>query len=192
MGLKYARLILVIIEKARFFVCDILRKNTAEFKVSGKACNPGKAYIKASIQNKYTDDNSKAERKNNHQQRCDYRNHHQGEKRDGESPDQRFFANISIDFKALHQTTILIRYVKIPTTAPAMSTKTKTRVMPFFRSAFSPKKWPALNRNPTRKITPRSMGKITRMVSEIWATEFSIPPICAKSGNENRNKKSEG
>ena len=140
MGLKYARLILVIIEKARFFVCNILRKNTGEFKVSGNVCNPGEAYVEASIQNKYTDDNSKAERKNNHKQRCDHCNHHQGEKRDGKPPDQRLFSNISIDFKAFHQTTILIRYVKIPTTAPAMSTKTRTLVMPFFRSAFSPKK----------------------------------------------------
>ena len=109
MGLKYARLILVIIEKARFFVGDILRTNTGEFKVSGNVCNPGEAYVEASIQNKYTDDNRKTERKNNHQQRCDYCNHHQGEKRDGESPDQGPFANIPIDFEALHQTTILIR-----------------------------------------------------------------------------------
>jgi hypothetical protein len=68
MGLKYARLILVIIEKARFFVGDILRKNTCEFKVLGNVCNPGEAYVKARIHYKYTDDNSKAERKNNHQQ----------------------------------------------------------------------------------------------------------------------------
>tara|TARA_R110001592_G_scaffold264819_1_gene530260 strand:- start:115 stop:387 length:273 start_codon:yes stop_codon:yes gene_type:complete len=67
----------------------------------------------------------------------------------------------------------------MPTTAPAISTNTKTLVIPFFRSAFSPKKWPALNRNPIKKITPRIMGKIARMVSDTSLTEFSIPPICA-------------
>ncbi|APS39808.1 hypothetical protein AO058_13375 [Salegentibacter sp. T436] len=69
----------------------------------------------------------------------------------------------------------------MPTTAPAISTKTNTRVIPFLRSEFSPKKWPALNRKPTKKMTPRIMGNIFLIVSEISATESSIPPICAKS-----------
>jgi len=85
-------------------------------------------------------------------------------------------------------TTIPIKYVKIPTTAPAIRTNINTRVMPFFRSAFSPKKCPALNRNPTKKITPRIMGKIARMVSEISLTESSIPPIWAKMVFEIKNK----
>lgn len=80
----------------------------------------------------------------------------------------------------------------MPTTAPAINTNTKTLVIPFFRSAFSPKKCPALKRNPTRKMTPRRMGKIVLTVSEISDTEFSIPPICAKSGIEKRDKKSVG
>jgi len=62
-------------------------------------------------------------------------------------------------------------------------------VIPFLRSAFSPKKCPALKRNPTRKITPRIMGKIVRTVLAISSTEFSIPPICAKSAGEKSNKK---
>ncbi len=76
----------------------------------------------------------------------------------------------------------------MPTTAPAMSTKTSTRVIPFFRSAFSPKKCPALNKNPIRKITPRIMGKMARIVSETSFTESSIPPICAKAGVKENNK----
>jgi len=84
-------------------------------------------------------------------------------------------------------TTIPIKYVKIPTTAPAISTKINTRVMPFFRSAFSPKKWPALNRKPTRKMTPRIIGKMALMVSEISLTESSIPPIWAKMVFEIKN-----
>ena len=69
----------------------------------------------------------------------------------------------------------------MPTTAPVISTKTSTRLIPFFRSAFSPKKCPALKRKPTKKITPSKMGNIDRMVSEISATESSIPPICAEA-----------
>ena len=46
--------------------------------------------------------------------------------------------------------------------------------------------------NPTRKTTPSILGKIIWMASEMLATEFSNPPIYPKSGNENRNKKSEG
>ena len=61
-----------------------------------------------------------------------------------------------------------------------MSTKTKTRVMPFLRSAFSPKKYPALNRKPMRKMTPKMIGNIVLMVSDTSFTESSIPPICAK------------
>ena len=68
----------------------------------------------------------------------------------------------------------------MPTTAPAINTKTSTRVIPFFKSAFSPKKCPALNRNPIKKITPKIMGKMVRIVSETSFTESSIPPICAK------------
>ena len=70
----------------------------------------------------------------------------------------------------------------MPTTAPAINTKTSTRVIPFFRSAFSPKKCPALNRKPIRKITPRIIGKIVLIVSETSFTESSIPPICASMG----------
>ena len=83
-------------------------------------------------------------------------------------------------FKAY--TTIPMRYVKMPTTAPAISTNTSTLVIPFLRSAFSPKKCPALNKNPIRKITPKSKGKIDLMVSETSLTESSIPPICANVG----------
>ena len=76
----------------------------------------------------------------------------------------------------------------MPTTAPAISTKTRTRVIPFLRSAFSPKKCPALNRNPIRKITPRIIGKIVLIVSETSFTDSSIPPICASIGAvTNRN-----
>ena len=70
----------------------------------------------------------------------------------------------------------------MPTTAPAISTNTRTRVIPFFKSAFSPKKCPALNRNPIRKITPSIMGKMVLIVSETSFTESSIPPICASMG----------
>ena len=59
------------------------------------------------------------------------------------------------------------------------------------RSAFSPKKWPALNRKPTKKMTPRIMGKIARIVSEISFTEFSIPPICAQADPVKKSNKSE-
>ena len=76
---------------------------------------------------------------------------------------------------------MLIRYVKMPTTAPAIRTKTKTLVIPFFKSAFSPKKCPALNRNPIKKITPSRIGKMVLIVSPTSFTESSIPPICAKS-----------
>ena len=48
----------------------------------------------------------------------------------------------------------------MPTTAPAIRTKTSTLVIPFLRSAFSPKKCPALNRKPTKKMTPNKIGKI--------------------------------
>ena len=68
----------------------------------------------------------------------------------------------------------------MPTTAPAMSTNTKTRVIPFFKSAFSPKKCPALNRKPIKKITPKMIGKMDRIVSDTSLTESSMPPICAK------------
>jgi hypothetical protein len=81
-----------------------------------------------------------------------------------------------------------IKYVKMPTTAPAMRTKINTRVIPFLRSAFSPKKWPALKRNPTKKMTPSIIGKIALMVSEISLTESSIPPIWAKMVFEIKNK----
>tara|TARA_R110000868_G_scaffold138231_1_gene352159 strand:- start:1096 stop:1401 length:306 start_codon:yes stop_codon:yes gene_type:complete len=67
----------------------------------------------------------------------------------------------------------------MPTTAPAIRTKTSTLVIPFLRSEFSPKKWPALNRKPIRKMTPRIMGKMVLMVSETSLTESSIPPIWA-------------
>lgn len=67
----------------------------------------------------------------------------------------------------------------MPTTAPAIRTNTSTLVIPFFKSEFSPKKWPALNRKPIRKMTPRIMGKIVLMVSETSLTESSIPPIWA-------------
>ena len=77
----------------------------------------------------------------------------------------------------------------MPTTAPAINTKTNTRVIPFFRSAFSPKKCPALNRKPIKKITPKMIGKIDRMVSETSFTESSIPPICAKMGFEIKRDK---
>jgi len=79
--------------------------------------------------------------------------------------------------------------VNIPTTAPAIRTNTRTLVIPFLRSAFSPKKCPALNRKPTRKMTPRIIGKIVLMVLETSLTEFSIPPICAKSDVENNEIK---
>lgn len=65
----------------------------------------------------------------------------------------------------------------MPTTAPAIRTKMSTLVIPFFKSAFSPKKCPALKRNPTRKMIPSMIGKIALIVSEISFTEFSIPPI---------------
>ena len=68
----------------------------------------------------------------------------------------------------------------MPTTAPAIRTKTSTLVIPFLRSEFSPKKWPALNRKPIRKMTPSIMGKMVRIVSETSLTESSIPPIWAK------------
>tara|TARA_R100000935_G_scaffold33897_1_gene54331 strand:- start:8712 stop:9017 length:306 start_codon:yes stop_codon:yes gene_type:complete len=68
----------------------------------------------------------------------------------------------------------------MPTTAPAIRTKTSTRVIPFLRSEFSPKKWPALKRKPIRKMTPRIMGKIVLIVSETSLTESSMPPIWAK------------
>ena len=77
----------------------------------------------------------------------------------------------------------------MPTTAPAISTKTRTRVIPFLRSEFSPKKWPALNKKPTKKIIPRMIGNTILMVSEISATESSIPPICAKSDVDSKEKK---
>ena len=70
----------------------------------------------------------------------------------------------------------------MPTTAPAIRTNTRTLVIPFFRSAFSPKKCPALNRKPIRKMTPRMIGKMVLMVSETSFTESSMPPICAKVG----------
>jgi len=54
---------------------------------------------------------------------------------------------------------IPIKYAKIPTTAPAISTKTNTRVIPFFKSAFSPEKCPALNRKPIKKITQKIIEK---------------------------------
>ena len=76
----------------------------------------------------------------------------------------------------------------MPTTAPAISTKTRTRVIPFLRSEFSPKKWPALKRKPTKKMTPRMIGNIFLIVSEISATESSIPPICAKTLVESNDK----
>ena len=75
----------------------------------------------------------------------------------------------------------------MPTTAPAIRTKTRTRVIPFLRSAFSPKKCPALNRKPTRKMTPRMIGKMVLMVVETSSTESSIPPICAKSDVESKD-----
>ena len=77
----------------------------------------------------------------------------------------------------------------MPTTAPAISTKTRTRVIPFLRSEFSPKKWPALKRKPTKKMIPSIIGNIFLIVSEISATESSIPPICAKSEVESNDKK---
>ena len=77
----------------------------------------------------------------------------------------------------------------MPTTAPAIRTKTNTRVIPFLRSAFSPKKCPALKRKPIKKMTPRMMGKMVRMVSETSLTESSIPPICAISEFEINSKK---
>lgn len=77
----------------------------------------------------------------------------------------------------------------MPTTAPAISTNTRTLVIPFLRSAFSPKKCPALNRNPTKNITPRRMGKMVLMVSPTSLTESSIPPICAKSDDDNNDRK---
>ncbi len=76
----------------------------------------------------------------------------------------------------------------MPTTAPAIRTKTNTRVIPFLRSEFSPKKWPALKRKPTKKMTPRMIGNIFLIVSEISATESSIPPICAKSDVDSNKK----
>ena len=75
----------------------------------------------------------------------------------------------------------------MPTTAPAIRTKTSTRVIPFLRSEFSPKKCPALKRKPIRKITPSSKGKIDLMVSETSFTESSIPPICANVGRLIKN-----
>ena len=77
----------------------------------------------------------------------------------------------------------------MPTTAPAIKTNTSTRVIPFLRSAFSPKKCPALNRKPTRNITPSKIGKMVLMVSPTSLTESSIPPICAKSDVESNDKK---
>ena len=77
----------------------------------------------------------------------------------------------------------------MPTTAPAIRTKTNTRVIPFFKSEFSPKKWPALKRKPTKKMTPRMIGNIFLIVSEISVTESSIPPICAKSDVDSNEKK---
>lgn len=65
----------------------------------------------------------------------------------------------------------------MPTTAPAMSTNTSTRVIPFFRSAFSPKKCPALKRKPTKKMTPNKIGNMVLMVSPTSLTESSMPPI---------------
>ncbi len=70
----------------------------------------------------------------------------------------------------------------MPTTAPAIRTNINTRVIPFFRSECSPKKCPALNKNPTRKITPRIIGKMVLMVSETSLTESSIPPIWEYAG----------
>ena len=77
----------------------------------------------------------------------------------------------------------------MPTTTPEIRTNNNTRVIPFFRSEFSPKKWPTLNRKPTKKMTPNTIGKMFRMVSEISFTEFSIPPICAKRDVEESVKK---
>lgn len=77
----------------------------------------------------------------------------------------------------------------MPTTAPAIKTNTSTLVIPFLRSAFSPKKCPALNRKPMRKMTPNMIGKMVRMVLETSSTESSIPPICAKSDVESNDKK---
>ena len=70
----------------------------------------------------------------------------------------------------------------MPTTAPAIRTNTRTLVIPFFRSAFSQKKCPALKRKPIRKMTPRMIGKMVLMVSETSLTESSMPPIWAKEG----------
>ena len=80
----------------------------------------------------------------------------------------------------------------MPTTAPAISTNTNTRVIPFLRSAFSPKKCPALNRKPIKKMTPSIMGKMALMVSETSLTESSIPPIWAKMVLEISSKKAVG
>ena len=77
----------------------------------------------------------------------------------------------------------------MPTTAPAIKTNTRTLVIPFLRSAFSPKKCPALNRKPIRKMTPKMMGKIVLMVSETSLTESSMPPICAKRDVESNERK---
>ena len=77
----------------------------------------------------------------------------------------------------------------MPTTAPAMRTKTSTLVIPFLRSEFSPKKCPALNRKPIRKMTPSIIGKMLLIVSETSFTESSIPPICAKRDVERSDTK---
>tara|TARA_R100000655_G_C2977548_1_gene191313 strand:- start:825 stop:1067 length:243 start_codon:yes stop_codon:yes gene_type:complete len=77
----------------------------------------------------------------------------------------------------------------MPTTAPAINTKTSTRVIPFLRSAFSPKKCPALKRKPIRKITPRIIGKMLLIVLETSLTESSMPPICANIGLERSKRR---
>ncbi len=77
----------------------------------------------------------------------------------------------------------------MPTTVPEISTKTSTRVNPFFISEFSPKKCPILNKKPTKKMIPRTAGKMALIVSEISATDSSIPPICAKRFVESNEKK---
>lgn len=77
----------------------------------------------------------------------------------------------------------------MPTTTPEIRTNNKTRVTPFFRSEFSPKKCPTLNKKPTKKMTPKTIGKMFLMVSEISFTEFSIPPIWAKREVEDSEKR---
>ncbi len=186
-----AAMLIFIGQPGGFFIREHFWKNFPEIEQLGFQRQPRQSDVKRGIDNNRTCDHPQTKGENDHQQGTNNREHHQSKQRDGESVNERPLPNVPIDLVALHYTTMPMRYVKMPTTAPAISTKTKTLVIPFLRSAFSPKKCPALKRKPTRKMTPRMIGKTVLIVSAMSATEFSIPPICAKVGIEKSINKAE-